>query len=63
LWEVISARGIDLGRITAKPESERSLRTPIMVDGMEATDHEAQTSFQKKTQHDQICSAFTGFGI
>ncbi len=26
--------------MTGKPESERSLRTPIMVDRMEATDHE-----------------------
>jgi dihydroorotase-like cyclic amidohydrolase len=31
-----------------------------MVDGMEATDHGAQTHLEKKTQHDQIHSAFAG---
>jgi hypothetical protein len=58
---MVSLRRIELyfKRITGKPEPAPLLRTPIMVDGMEAIDHEAQTSFQEKAPHDQICPVFT----
>jgi len=50
--------GVPFETMTGTPELEPSLGTPTMVDGMEAIDHEAQASFQKKAQQDEVCSAF-----
>jgi hypothetical protein len=42
-----SANADDSGRMTGKPDPTRDKDLQLLIDGMEAIDHEAQTNFQK----------------
>src|SRR5215469_13379466 len=55
-WGIIAVRRLgwsnsDSERMTGNPNPTRHKNLQLLIDGMEAIDHEAQTNFQKETHH------------
>jgi hypothetical protein len=48
---VLEASSASSGRMTGKPDPTCDKDLQLLIDGMEAIDHEAQTNFQKETHH------------